>query len=81
MNKYQEDQCNNTADPKSPEYAVNEEVIQKVTQFFGDNTESDLILDHNEAYIVSWIQAYKNLECDEISGVRVNIFISNSYFV
>ena len=53
MNKYQEDQCNNTADPKSPEYAVNEEVIQKVTQFFGDNTESDLILDHNEAYIVS----------------------------
>ena len=45
-----------------PEYATNQEIIQKITHFFSDYTEWELILNRSEAYLISCIVALKFLE-------------------
>lgn len=71
LKKYKEDNINAKFDPNDPEYAISEEVIHKISHFWGEYNESDMILDRSEAYIVSCIAALKHLVCDKIDGIEV----------
>lgn len=65
LKKYQEDQINPSKNQDDPDYEVNQEIIQKITQFFAEYSESELILNRSEAYLISCIMALKLLEGGE----------------
>jgi len=70
LKKYQEDQLdtgvNNIEDS---EYSQSQEILQKVSIFFSDFSEAQLILNRSEAYLISCVTALKALDTESVTDL------------
>jgi hypothetical protein len=63
LKKYQEDQLDTgLGDVANIDYVLSQQMIHRVALFFSDFSEGQLILNRNEAYLISCITALKSLE-------------------
>jgi hypothetical protein len=62
LKKYYEEQLNPDQNPDDPEYVVNQEIGHKLTMFFNDFSEKQLILNKSEAYLISLLMSLNLLE-------------------